>query len=81
MLLPFANGAIPLPTELSALANLGVAGALIYVIVLLQKEKREMRVSQDAMETTRHADSDKLNDTLRDMTRHCAESIPKRNAE
>jgi len=64
-----------LPEELGSIAQLGVAGALVMVIWLQQREKSEMRKQNDEWENLRHEDSCKLNDTLRDMTRHCADTM------
>lgn len=69
---------VPIVDEVTAIVNLGVAGALILVIRWAHLEKTEMRKQQSEWEAQRHADSEKLNETLRAMTRHCAETTMKR---
>jgi len=74
-----------LANEVSAVAQLGVAGVLLLVIKWAQTEKTEMREANakreerwDVLERLRHEDSEKLNDTLRDMSRRCTETMVKR---
>ena len=81
---PGATG-LGLANELSAVAQLGVAGALLWVLKWAQTEKKEMRDANakreerwDVLERLRHEDSEKLNDTLRDMSRRCTETMTKR---
>jgi len=60
---------------IESVSNLGVAAALVLVIILQQREKSEMRNQNNEWEKQRHADSEKLAETLREMTRHCAETV------
>ena len=70
---------------LTTLSDITVAGVLLLVIYWAQAEKREMRVAQGerekmwaALANQAHDDSEKLNTTLRDITRHCAETMVRR---
>jgi hypothetical protein len=62
----------------------GALGVLTWVVVSLNRERIRDRESHgsiidrlcdrwDKAEETRHDDSERLNDTLRSMTQHCAE--------
>jgi len=81
----------PLLPELGTLTNLGAVGVLAWVAFTQRQELRDLRIKHsevidalcsrwDAWEQMRHADSNRLDETLRQMTAHCSEAIGKKVA-
>lgn len=78
-LLLAAGEALP---EIQPYASLGAAGILTAILMIVLRdaakareeriqERREERAILTAIHDRLHADSDKLNETLREMTAHC----------
>ena len=85
-LLALGETITPILPELGTLTNLGAVGVLAWVAFTQRQELRDLREKHanvidtlcsrwDAWEQLRHSDSNRLDETLRQMVAHCAETV------
>ena len=71
-MLAVGDAITPAAPALGTLTQFGAVGVLAWVAWTQRQELQAFRKKLDCWENVRHTDSDKLNDTLRDMTADCA---------
>lgn len=90
-LLAAGEAITPVLPEIGSITQMGALGVLSWVAWTQRTEIQKLRDEHkevidtlcerwNGWEKTRHDDSTKLNDTLQNMTRHCAETQAKQKA-